>query len=416
MKNLNLFLALSAVAIVTACKTSPTASENKTDSTKSIVVHAVQFPPLPAIGKIGDSPVLLGGFSGLEFQDERKGALIFKAITDRGANGLAIEDHPTFGKNVRPFLFPDYSPWLVEFELRGDKLVVTKKENFYSEDGSKKISGLPPVARTAKNADMHEAGFHNGKLLAADPLGFDVEGFCTDRRSRYWIAEEYYPSVAIFDVNRKLTKRLTPGNGLPEALSKRKINRGLEGLTCTQDYVYAMEQSPLKLADAQNKQVVRIIKISLASNTAESQFAYVLDDESADKIGDITNDDAGNFYVIEQNGKTGAKAVQKIYKIQLSDFSSLNLKDNPENWPIEMAKKKGVPKVLVADLSGTETNQYEKLEGIAFYNNRLYIMTDNDFGLDGDSGDPERPYVSSAKTSRLLWFDIPQDVLNPQPK
>ena len=373
--------------------------------------HILTFDSLPEIGKWNSSPILLGGFSTLEI-DLKKSTpktIYFRTITDRGPNAELIKKHESWGKNLRPFLLADYSPLIVEFKLNSLEKISDVKTISLWATADKKISGLPPITQTIDNNDKIEKPiFIKDDIktdLAADIDGFDSESLCTDSAGRTWVSEEYLPSFAVFDKNKKLIKRFYPGQDFPAAFAERKTNRGFEAMTCDKNYLYVMLQSPIPLKTEKNKLAVRILRWDLKKMKAVDQLVYPLSEEKIDKIGDLTTDHKGHFYVIEQNGKVGEKARQLITQFEIQKNNWITLNENPEEWDFDKLKERALNKKVILDFSQTETKWIEKLEGLAIHDNKIFIISDNDFGLETNEKDETR--VSAEKKPHLIWFDLP---------
>lgn len=375
------------------------------------IPHILTFDQLPEIGQWNSRPILLGGFSTLEVDLKKSTSkkIYFRTITDRGPNAELIKKHDTWGKNLRPFLLSDYSPQIVEFQLSQLEKISDIKTIALWASADKKISGLPPVTQTADNNDkIEKAIFIKDGVktdLAADTNGFDSESLCTDSQGRTWVSEEYLPSFAVFDKNKKLIQRFYPEKDFPAAFAERKTNRGFEAMTCDENYLYVMLQSPIPLKSAKNKLAVRILRWDLKKMQAVDQLVYPLSDEKVDKIGDITTDHKGHFYVIEQNGKIGDKSKQYITQFKIDPNNAISLSENPEEWDSEKLQKYSLNKKVILDFGQTETKWIEKLEGIAVYKDKIFIISDNDFGL--ETNEKDETSVSAAKKPHLIWFDLP---------
>ncbi len=376
---------------------------SKTTEMKKNEVHIIEFKNLPRIGSYQSQDIVLGGFSSLEIVSTTKSKIKFRTVTDRGPNAPVIDSDPLLGKNLRPFLISDYSPLIVDFELNSkNEIQNLKTQNLYFND-SDKITGLPTIEQTDTNVDRVEQALFENKKIKADAKGFDVEGLCTDKSKRTWISEEYLPSIAVFDKNKKLIKRLNPETDFPAEYAKRKTNRGFEGLACDSKYAYAMLQSPIPIEKSLNKKTVRILRIDLKTLKAKDQFAYPLEDEKVDKIGDIAIDEAGNLYVLEQNGKFGDKSKRFIYQIKIAGQKSVPLTENPEFWSEPDIEKKSLKKTLVKDLS-SELSDIEKIEGLAISQNKVFMIMDNDFGI-AELKDHQFK-IDPSQTPRLIWFEL----------
>lgn len=376
---------------------------SKPTEMKKSDIHIIEFKNLPRIGTYQKIEVLLGGFSSLELIASQKSSFTFRTVTDRGPNGPVIESDPKLGKNLRPFLISDFSPLIVDFELNDKNEIQNLKTINLHFNDTEKISGLPATAQTEKNSNSVEQAIFENKKIDSDIKGFDVEGLCTDKLGRTWISEEYLPSIAVFDKNKKLLKRLSPETDYPTEYAQRKTNRGFEGLACDSSYAYAMLQSPLPLTKAINKKIVRILRIDLKTLKAKDQFAYRLEDEKVDKIGDIALDTVGNLYVLEQNGKLGSESKRFIFKMKISDKKAIALTENPEFWTESELQTKSLKKILIHDLSNA-LSDIEKIEGLAVVKNKIFMIQDNDFGIIDlkDNGFK----VDNTETPKLIWFEF----------
>ncbi len=311
----------------------------------------------------------LGGFSGLFFSGaaSAEGKWALWTLTDRGPNGGEIAALTGVGRNARPFLLPKFSPRLVKLELDNleFKLKLISSTEFSSESGVG-MSGIPITAQTKKNRSYTESAADSfGNKITADSNGMDSEGVCADATGNFWVVEEYGPDILKFNSQAKLIKRFRAGKELPQLLLKRKMNRGFEGVACSKNKVYAILQSPVKSENLNNSLTVPLVEIDLSTGKV-SNYNYILENEKTGRIGDITILPDGNLLVLEQNGKTGKDSQRKIYKISLVN-----------------SRVSG--KELVVDLSATEMNQSEKIEGLAALDrSTLLLISDNDFGMNGE--------------------------------
>ena len=92
-----------------------------------------------------------------------------------------------------------------------------------------------------------------GRVLPADPAGADTEGVAALPDGSFWVCEEYGPSLMKVDADGVVRRRWTPQGHtlagaeavLPKEAKRRRLNRGLEGLTVSGDggAIYAVFQS-----------------------------------------------------------------------------------------------------------------------------------------------------------------------------
>lgn len=296
--------------------------------------------------------------------------LVFQAITDRGPNGLETEiQYQNKTLKARPFLVPDFSPQLVTLKLKKDsqRFEVLSMAPFYDQK-KKPINGLPPSEKNQNPETKYERAIDlYGKPVVQKGFGMDSEGFCRTENALY-VSDEYGPYLLKFDLDRKLQNVWAPGQGLPNEIAHRKINRGFEGLTCNEQFVYVMLQSPIKSDLPQDQNKIRLMQFNPATGRTEKEFFYPIEEKRADKIGDIALVDGQRILVVEQNGVTGDKGVQDLYMIDLSQADAQGV----------LTKKK------VLDMNKLGFNFAEKIEGLTVIDQKtIALVTDNDFGLSG---------------------------------
>lgn len=360
-----------------------------------------------------------GGFSGLLFIGRNsEGDAEFYTLTDRGPNAEEIKKNK---KTYRPFLTPNYQPRILKITLKQkSKTVVISQEIPLFLKANSPFSGRPNISQAqAKNGlkpdeipwDM------NHEPLPYDFMGIDPESIALDNQKRFWIGEEYRPSILVFDERGYLQTRLIPKNSypaeifikshglkkdqvraiLPEAYQYRKLNRGFEALTYVNGKIFAMTQSPLEIPDRINSNIIRILVLNATTFEPEAEYLYEIDAQKADKIGDMIALNEKQFLVIEQNGKLDESAAFNIYEIDISKASNvLNQKNAPEK--IEMKDLKSqfqfVEKKLFLNLALHGYNFAEKIEGLTLTDQQEIVITnDNDFSLQDNQLTPSKKTV-----------------------
>lgn len=293
------------------------------------------------------------GNSGLVLESKNGNDFTFWSLTDRGPN--ATEFLSSKKEIMRPFLDPAFHPYWIQFSVN-----LESKEVKVLNKISISERGLPNQKGDEIPVNI------KGTVLEFDPNGMDPESICRTSEA-VWIGEEYRPSIAKFSIEGKLLKRYSPGKGLPKTLAKRKLNLGFEGLTCYDDKVYAMLQSPL----ADEKNLIRLVEFDPATEKVTREFLYPLDSLDADKIGDLSVTKDGTFYVIEQNSLTGPDSFHKIFSFKLGNVPLLQKK-------------------LELDLTKAGFDFADKLEGLFVTDEYFFVVNDNDFGLSNDKFDPNR--------------------------
>lgn len=322
-------------------------------------VQVIAFEDMPYLDEV--QKIKLGGFSSLQFLKQENEKLFFRTITDRGPNleetTIEIDDRKM---KARPFLIPNYVPRVVDFcfDRKTSKIEVLKQYELKNKNGTK-ASGLPlanPVAEKNETAiDI------NNEILENVEFGLDSEGYASVK-DLHLVADEYGPSLYLFNSDFKLIKSFTADAELPEDFKLRKVNRGFEALASDGQFAYSMLQSPL----VTDKNKIRLVKFDFEKAKTVQQYLYTVD--QADKIGDITfSTQPQKLLVLEQNGKLGAeKGIRRIYSVDLNSKADV------------------LDKTLVIDLVSLGINQFEKIEGMAVVDFKtLALVIDNDFGLDG---------------------------------
>ncbi len=323
--------------------------------------------------------------SGIEFSKNNKGMLEFWAISDRGPN-FSYEDND----NKIISFSPKYCPKIVKISVNEETHLAKVTQFLDIKYNGKKISGIN------HHQDVKDEEIYNEFLEKVDSeFGLDTESISILPNGNFVIGDEYYPSINIVDHETgEITKRLTPGNGLPKILESRNFNRGFESLTVTPNgKIYAMLEGVLNIDDItrKNAKFIRMIEIDL-SNEKTRTFAYKFEHEdfansSKVKIGDITAIDNNTLLVIEQGETNFKKYKNVIYKIKLdnpTDISTLSLDRELEYLSLDELKNvkflSKEPLIDVRELGWKE----KKLEGITLIDNKTIAITnDNDFGVIG---------------------------------
>jgi hypothetical protein len=393
-------------------------------------VTSYEFTNLPKLGTTSKGQdIFLGGFSGLYFQGiAANGNLKFVTNTDRGPNG-----DPT-GAN-RPFYLPGFQPEIVSFELNrtSGEISITKRTGLFRADGKTPLTGLPNLQAGANGlAYTDEVGVDlDGKVLANDPLGADVEGIVVAANGDYWMVDEYRPAIYHFDTNGKLLDRFIPKGTatapvvdaaagtfgtevLPEVYAQRRSNRGFEAVAIDGTKLYAFMQSPIDNPDdagdtaSRASRTVRILEFDTVTKAVTGEYLYLLDNitgagnAKTDKLGDAVSLGSGKFAVVERDDLATTASNKLIYQIDLVGATNIN---NPANFtlptgktieqltPAELttAKITTVSKSLIANAAQLGYTGVEKLEGLALVApNTLALINDNDFNVVAGSKVPEK--------------------------
>jgi hypothetical protein len=381
---------------------------------------------LLAIGRYsfdrGETLNLTVGIGSAAFHHPNDPANTIWMLGDRGPNIACGEMKTIAGvdlpacedvKNGRIFPMPFYTPSIYRVMLMEDgTFQVTDVITLKDRDGLP-LSGLPSPMKTAQTELALDA---RGNRLSYDLNGFDPEGLVKLSDGTFWIAEENGPSVTHFGADGRMIARYVPKGTetefegahyevrgiLPAILTRRAVNRGIEGLAISPDeqFLYFIMQSPLvnpDVASFRAAQNARLFKIERASMKIVGEYVYVLDDprtfrrDPSDRQSDVriselmaVGDD--RLVVDERTDQT-----TKLYDINLKAATNIldTQWDDPVTRPtLEQTLLRGnikpLPKTLCldsADVPGLEG----KTEGMALLGDgSLLLVNDNDFGISGE--------------------------------
>lgn len=305
-------------------------------------VKTYKFKNLPTV--CGD--IKLGGFSDLFYKNG-----YFYAITDRGPNSREFVENDTA---YRVFNCVNYHPYIVKFKLEKDEAKVVEVKQI------PELSGMP-IAIGRDSTPLNE----QEKPIPFDINGADTESFIIDKNGNYWIGEEYYPSIIKLDSNLKFLARFAPVNSsvknpkitynLPEEFNKVRTNLGFESMFYDGDkYIYVFTQSGLKGEET----IISVIKFNIDTQKCEKVLKYNFQDKSIMSAVTYTTDGHEIFSAERINGKHYLnKLVVRGNKIEKTS--------------------------IIKDLQGLENiHENIKIEGLANVGKKVYIINDNDFGID----------------------------------
>ncbi|PYI50721.1 esterase-like activity of phytase family protein [Paenibacillus flagellatus] len=377
-----------------------------------------------------------GGFSGL-VRLPNDPADVFYTLADRGPNG-------EYGKDkLRTFPVESFVPRLYKIKASGGsievletiplKLPAGKTDRF---TGTTAISGLPNTEGT----DEVPYDGTGTKKLAYDPDGLDLEGIAySPSDDTFWLSDEYRPSLIQVKRDGTILGRYIPQGAkdalvaagaqselydvLPAAYAKRIPNRGFEGVAISPDgaYLYASIQSPLANPDKKTGEAsrsLRILKLDLKTKQPVGEYVYIAEDASMFEnvkqkdvvISDLSGLGTDVLLVDERDKNAGSEAqIKRLYRVDLTKATNVlgqlfGGKELEALTPAELRERGVVPaaKELVADVAKLGY-PHEKLEGIApIDRNRIAIVNDNDFGVDGYGDDGKLKVNAAAKTQLFV--------------
>jgi hypothetical protein len=349
-----------------------------------------------------------GGFqpaigSGIEFVKEHEnGDLEFKAITDRGPNYPLKDDkaivsfHPNFSPKIATVMVtPNKKARVTDFtDIKRQNIPISGWYELYSGTG----------LIVDQYQQTHKATF-----------GLDTESIAILDESRFVVGDEYYPSINIIDrASGNILESLTPGNGLPEVLKFRRINRGFESVACYGgNKIYASLEGTIGIDDttAKTAKLIRIIEIDLKTRKTKT-YAYKFDydayvDSSKVKIGDMAVVNDGKLLLVEQGPTVDGKYRNMIYEVDLKNATDISDKTLSDGRELELGTLTDLDQINFATkkliFNAREHGwPYKKLEGLTVINKHTIAITnDNDFGIDNIEGKPCLTDNSAHKCERI---------------
>jgi hypothetical protein len=350
------------------------------------------------------------------------------SVGDRGPNLKVPRAVDHYGlKHLEPFRnmdgvkilpFPDIGPAISQLRISGDRVELLRTIPIRGRSGQP-ISGRPPLYGRAEETEPALAV--DGTLLPPDPSGADTEGLAVAPDGDFWVADEYGPSLFQIAPDGVVRRRLVPAGSedwflgadypveavLPAIATRRRLNRGFEGLAISEDgrWLFAIFQSPLANPDLEahlRARHVRIWKVSTETGMVTAQFIYPLDppksfrrdrakgdiDRADIKIGEIAMLAGNRLLVLERCSLTS-----KLYVVELNEACSTGAAyfDASARPTIEQLSASGDlerhMRVLTKDLLLSTDDHPEiggDIEGIAVVGpGTIVIVNDNDFGIDG---------------------------------
>lgn len=355
------------------------------------------------------------------------GADAFWGVGDRGPNispKEAVEHYGLMGladksdiDGAKVIPMPETGPAIARFRLAGDGVVLEEVIPLKAPDG-RLLGGLPP----ALPADMESEPIFgiDGARLGTNVDGADCEGITVRADGRFWVAEEYGPSLLLVEPDGTVIKRLVPDGmtdvysgstipteaSLPAIAAARKLNRGFEALTLSPDgaVLYTGFQSPLAHPDRDAhaiSDVARIWALDATSGAFLESYAYPLDPPESfvrDGIaGDVERSDIkvselqclsdGTLLVLER-----VTLSTKIYRVDLKDNQLPRaLNDKPHRPTLEQMGQAGLQSAGLPVLTKTlilstddERAISADLEGLLVLDDgSLLLANDSDYGTSG---------------------------------
>lgn len=334
------------------------------------------------------------------------GSDIFYTLTDRGVNIKCKNDIKTVGIDIcasgKIFTFPTFTPTIMKFKISGQNIILQELITLKDKNGKDMTGVSNPLSNfTEKAYNM------DGSTLAYDTNGLDAEALAVMKDGSFWVADEYAPSISHFDASGKMIERLIPKGVtglekasytvkdiLPQIISKRHANRGIESLAVSPDEksLYFILQSPLDNPSYGSSANVRLYKMNLSNYSDIKEYLYVESQpqefikdnvtktrkQKDVKVSEMTALSNDVLMVLER-----VSATTKLFKVDLTNAIPVP-EDKSANLENDIVGLVPVSKVKVFD-TDTQSGFPNKIEGIAnLGNGKFLLINDNDFGIGGD--------------------------------
>jgi hypothetical protein len=383
-----------------------------------------------------DRKVLLGSTGSDLWHGPKDPRDEFWMVTDRGPNGQIAVD----GKNRRTFWVPEFNPTIVRVKTEGKSIRVLEAIPIVGQSG-KPVTGLPNL----KDKDETPYNYSAQEFLPFNSNGLDTEGIVRASAGDFWIGDEYSPSLVHLDRTGKVLKRYIPedlnlkgtdypvAEVLPGIYSKRKINRGFEGLALSADEktLYAVLQSPLLNPDRKTGDLsrnTRVLVFDIPSEKVTAEYVYRFDvSKEFDPNPKNTPDEMKLSGVVALNSTTllvleRTDLVAKLYSVDMSKATNIlsTRWNDPKTAPTLEAladpaqvEVRVLPKNMVLDLSSIE-GMPEKIEGIAVLDqSTIVVANDNDFDSEESKYDAQGNNLGKGKKTQILIISLDKPLSAP---
>lgn len=227
---------------------------------------------------------------------------VFWGIGDRGPNIKPADALRRYGLSrlasladvdgAKVMPLPEAAASIARFRIVGGSIELEEIIALRTPAGTS-LSGLPPPRFAGMEWEPVFA--LDGTALRNACDGVDTEGIVALPDGRFWIADEYGPSLLLVGRDGMVTRRFVPqgtsqmfadssvptDDRLPAIASARKLNRGFEALTlsCDGQSLFLAFQSPLAHPDRHahdNGDIVRVWELDPGTGDFRAEFAYPL--------------------------------------------------------------------------------------------------------------------------------------------
>lgn len=341
-------------------------------------------------------------------------------IGDRGVNVKCSEDTAIIGADIcaKGKIFPvtNYAPSIFKLQKQRHHNWKIVEIIQMKDTNGKQITGLPNPYTSMATENAYD---NKGNAIAFDANGLDTEAMVRLSDGSFWVSDEYAPSLVHVSAGGEIMERLVPAGiedelatanypvvgALPEILSKRKLNRGIESIAVSPDetYIYFIMQSPLAnpgKAAYKKSRNVRLFKMDLQSREVIAEYVYVIDTpdtflddntgkQSKVKVSEMVAYGDDKLIILERVSKT-----TKLFRVELDEASNIlntewdkvvtspSLEQITDLSAVEISPlDKEIALDSAVDLPGALPS---KVEGVAILNDHeLFLVNDNDFGIEG---------------------------------
>ncbi len=374
-----------------------------------------------------DRQINLGGIGSGLWRAPGDPADEFWMVTDRGPN-VSISGSLAFA-------VPAFTPVILKVRATGANAIQVLSALPILTPSGAPATGLPNIA----TYDEKPVEIDGTTALAYTPSGLDSEGLIRLNSGEFFVVDEYAPSLLRVDATGKIVKRFVPQglvytptlatlptvSSLPGILTRRKGNRGFEGITLSADQktLYFVVQSPLNNPNSATGNAatkIRLFAWDIATERTVGEFVYQFDPAASYEAGARPQDvkssalafvNPTTLLVQERTDK-----VAKVYSVDLTSGTNIMgaLYDTTATSPTLEAFTNTLPagvtplsKTLVVDLS-TIAGMPDKIEGIAIVNaTTLAVANDNDFDLGTFVGGNNTVITSTKSKILTIQLDAP---------
>lgn len=295
------------------------------------------------------------------------------AIDRYGLEGLApLAGLP--GAKILPM--PDFQPALAELQVHDERVELLRVLPLRTADGPMSGRALPGSAEAA----MEPTFDLSGRPLAPDVRGVDTEGLAALSDGGFWAGEEYGPSLLKVDASGVVRRRLVPAGlkfagaepVLPPEASRRRLNRGFEGLALSPDErrLYVAFQSAPEGSDP------------------AATLIWTLDAETGRRLAEhlYPFDPPESFTADAAAGEADQEGLKVCDLACIADDCLLVLERVTRSariYAVRLDRPGSLAKRLVFSTDHSP-GVAQDLEGLAVLSPReLLLATDNDYGVEG---------------------------------